>query len=782
MNFRFTCILYVISVCTTTNLIIKNGEKPPAIHQPRQEKQCFEVLFPTEESEYIPYRIPPVIGAWFWGEEQFETDGYKYFIDQVNKYSSYNLLTTAIRIAGRDITDIDVHDQVKLAAEYAKEQGIKIAPDLDPRLACRKFEAMYPDELQESLWLEEISLSEKTPVEAVIRSIDLNDHMTGSRTPYISLKGSLLRVYAYDKTPEGISPETLREITEECAVTVSSKDSIVVRLPENKENRRLHACVMVTFTHLVPDVFAPHLMEFTQNIIQSYSDIPLAGGMRDEWGFPPSIPADRMVSGNHFWYSIHYAAAYAKKTGGRELLADCLLMSVGIKGKEQERYMAINHYMELNRQQNKMLEDDFYRTVKEVFGPDAAVVTHPTWYPYPNRLESKKNGLYWWAARRDWGQTDEVTPVGIRTALAKKWNSPVWYNQYYSTDRCNYEEEIWSCALAGGRINYHPLYPSKEKRPDRHTQLFGGDLMHAESKIRLLNFISKSPLDCPVAVVFGHPAAINPASLSFDDVGMELVNSLWHTGIPTDLIPSSEIEDGSLYIGENGGIRYGEQQYAAVILYNPEFEKIPTADFFNQASRGPSKLFRMGDWTMDFEGNAFDGNTALPEQMIVGKDIKTITLAVSQELRKQNIDFQTPATRLSEGFGYISNTPPTQGYARLIDGTLIQVSGKDNPAGDVIHSKKKIGKYTVIFDAVGIAAVRLDKDGQVQALAAGGLKYFKTKDFIIDLEERIDLALWRNDNGEIEGIIQGYEGEIPEQLLGITGNWTFLRVPLPFPG
>lgn len=727
---------------------------------------------------YILSRTPPVIGAWFWGEEQFEPDGYKSFIDQVSEHSCYTLLTTGIRLRGRDITDIDVHNQVKLAAEYAKEKGIGFTIELDPRLAPRKFEGLYPDELQESLWLEEISLSDKTPVETTIHSVILSDHMTGSRTPYIPLKSSLARAYVYQKTPEGINSETLKDITRECEVVISSNDSIIIRLPVNKRYDGLHACVMVTFTYLTPDIFAPHLMEFTRNIIRSYSDVPLAGGMRDEWGFPPSFPPDRMVSGNHFWYSGHYAATYAEKTGGRELLEDCLLMSIGIKGKEQQRYMAINHYMELNRQQNTLLEDDFYQTIKEVFGPDAAVVTHPTWYPYPNRFESKKNGLYWWAAKRDWAQTDEVTPFGVRTALSKKWNSPVWYNQYYSTDRNDYEEEIWSYALAGGRINYHPLYPSEKKRLERHTELFNGDLMRAESKIRLLNFISDSPLDCPVAIVFGHTAAINSAGASFDDVGMELLNSLWHAGIPTDLIPSSEIEEGSLCIDPNGGIRYGKQQYAVVILYNPEFEKTSTADFFHQASRGSGRLIRMGNWTMDFDGNTFDGNSALPKQMIVGKDIQTVVSMVSKELRKQKIDLQTPATRLSEGFGYISNIPPTQGYTRLIDGTLIQVSGKDNPAGDPIRSTKKIGKYTVMFDAVGVAAVRLDKEGQVEALAAGGLKQFKTKDFIIDLEERIDLALWKNDNGEIEGIIQGYEHDIPEQLLKITSKWTFLTVPV----
>ena len=85
-------------------------------------------------------------------------------------------------------------------------------------------------------------------------------------------------------------------------------------------------------------------------------------------------------------------------------------------------------------ERNAELEDDFYQTVKEVFGPEAIVATHPTWYPFPGFREYKKNGLHWWAATRDWAQTDELTPFGVRTALAKKWDSPVWYNMFYHLD------------------------------------------------------------------------------------------------------------------------------------------------------------------------------------------------------------------------------------------------------------------------------------------------------------------------------------------------------------
>ena len=151
-------------------------------------------------------------------------------------------------------------------------------------------------------------------------------------------------------------------------------------------------------------------------------------------------------------------------------------MHVGISGKESDRYMAINQYMELNWQRNAALEDNFYRILKEVFGPKAVLISHPTWYPYPEQREYRKNGLYWWVAKRDWAQTDEVTPFAVRTALAKKWNSPVWYNQYYDymRDKNSYQLELWSSALAGGRLNYHPSYSSRNVngRSNGHTELF----------------------------------------------------------------------------------------------------------------------------------------------------------------------------------------------------------------------------------------------------------------------------------------------------------------------
>ncbi|HET7118978.1 MAG TPA: hypothetical protein VFI29_20975 [Hanamia sp.] len=45
----------------------------------------------------------------------------------------------------------------------------------------------------------------------------------------------------------------------------------------------------------------------------------------------------------------------------------------------------------------------------------------------------------------------------------------------------------------------------------------------------------------------------------------------------------------------------------------------------------------------------------------------------------------------------------------------------------------------------------------------------------------VDFALWRNDKGKFEGVIQGLKGDIPPPLLAITKDWARLSVPTPLP-
>jgi hypothetical protein len=158
-------------------------------------------------------------------------------------------------------------------------------------------------------------------------------------------------------------------------------------------------------------------------------------------------------------------------------------------------------------------------------------------------------------------------------------------------------------------------------------------------------------------------------------------------------------------------------------------------------------------------------------------------------LERKNIVKQTPATLVLDNtffglrdFESKSYAPPTTGHSHLIDGTVIQVAADSDISGDPILMEMPILGRSVSIDALGVAAVRLDKTGRLEALAAGGLKHFKVGDFEISLDQRTDFALWLDGQGKWQGVIQNENGLIPPQLSAITKQWIRLRVPVPTEG
>ncbi len=734
--------------------------------------RSIRVELPNQENNVIKTSWP-AIACWFWHDEDLAPEGYKAFVDLYEKYTPFGLLTASLRAPGQ-LTDPKLHDQFRAAAEYSLAKGMGMVLDLDLRLARTQFKERYPDELQQLVLLREMPvagpLAGSGTVSITVESPGYSDHYTpASRPKYYPVSSELLRVYAYKKGVDGRITGPVADITDR-ARSVPKKDALEVTVACDRT-----ACALVAVTLYTPAVFAPHLLSYQREILAQYADAPLAGACKDEWGFPGRFDP----STSDLWYSPFMAKAYGEKRPGHDLLRDMLLMSVGEEGREAERTAAVNAYMEMYWQRNGEIETDYYYAVKEYFGQDAMSATHPTWFPYPGRREIFKNGLSWWVSKRDLAQTDECTPYPARTALAKKWQSPLWYNMFYSTTLEEYD--LWSHALGGGRINYHPLYPRPAGTSYR-TNLLSGGHMRAESRVQLLNFISTVPIDCPVAVVFGHPAALNWAdSANFADTGMRVADELWKEGFYADLIPSSEITSGALHVSPNGKIQYGPQEYEAVVFYHPQYEKRAVASFFTRAAEGGgTALWRVGDWSVDFEGGSFDGNAALPANMKALSAGKCAGTVIAY-LREKGVSPQTPCTARRRGFEDIM-VPNPAGSCRLIDGTVIIISAEKTITGDPIRQTFTIGGREVFFDAVGVAAVRLDKSGNPEAIAAGGMKSFRCGDMSIELAEPVDLALWRDSSGEWQGILQGHSGPLPEALTKITQNWTRLRLPEVYNG
>ncbi len=630
--------------------------------------------------------------------------------------------------------------------------------------------------------MREIPLGPEGQASLVIDAIQLADHYTPTHLgvrPYESISSRLLRAYSYEVGPQGIEPATIRDITVRCQAAQADGKALKVTIPCTAEDHGRTACLLAAFTLFAPDVFAPHLTEFERGILKQYADVPLAGACKDEWGFPGRF--NPQLEDQYF--SPAMSKEYARRRPGRDLVRDLLLMFKPHGGLEAERAAAINYFMEMNWQRNAEVENAFYQSIKDVFGPQAMSATHPTWWPNPaTREEVFKNGLDWWACHRDLAQTDEATPFCVRTALAKKWRSPLWVNMYYERTLEAYREDLWRHALGGGRMNFHPIYPySTDVSPDHLTiSLLGDNLLAADCRIRLLNFISSEPIDCPVAVVFGHPAALNWAGPGLAETGLAITDRLWADGFYADLIPSSEIAAGNLKLAQDGSIQYGAQRYSAVVLYNPQYERPAVAEFFSRAAAaGKTTLYHVGEWTMDFEGRPFDGHRALPEAMRAMTDADTCAGAVIAQLQAVGTARQTPCTkRGAVGFAG-SMMPRPSGQCRLLDGTVILASGENNVLGDPILKTINVNGHDVTFDAVGVAAVRFDSSGQIAAMAAGGLKMFICRDMRIELPQRTDMALWRNRQGQWQGVLQSHSGPVPDALTRLTTNWSRLQLPVP---
>lgn len=346
---------------------------------------------------------------------------------------------------------------------------------------------------------------------------------------------------------------------------------------------------------------------------------------------------------------------------------------------------------------------------------------------------------------------------------------------FYSSKLEDYESAVWSAALGGGRLNFHPLYPSPHGLGLEITAgLLRGDLLRANARIRLLDCITRAPLDCPVAILFGHTAAMNWAGPHFNDVGLALTDAFWCAGQPADLIPSSEIAGGALRVGKDGSLYYGAQRYAAAVLYHPEYESKETGDFVRRVAKGPTALWRVGEWTRDFEARPVVPR--LPKQLKSAREATDCAAQVLAYLCERGVAPQTPTTN-TIGWDVKTISPPRAGQCRLIDGTVIWLAGVERLAGDVIEVRQPVKGRTITAKAPGVLAVRLDRSGQFEALAAGGLSRFVGGGLNLVLDPPLDLALWRGADGQWQGVVQDCPGPVPTALLRITKSWQRRATP-----
>ena len=758
-------------------------------------------------------RLAPDFGC-FWG---FSVDGddYRTLFDAVEPTGAFDALTITLRSLPRfDGNDAAVA-ATKRAVEYARERGVGAILDVDLRIARYDFEAARPDLSQERIYLKEIDLQTLDGAEGrgelAFEAPNLNDHYAGAR-PFYVRGARFVKAWRYGKNADGaVEPSSVVDVSAAFDVPTTnapleknrvdfvdatSRNRFVVPIESatldgvKSESKEVSAnggdflTVAVAFRYSCPDVFADETLELEKRLYEQYRDVPALGVAKDEWGFPPSFDRENRL--DDFWYSEATRRAYSAAFGENADLVDDLFLAFRAQvGREAERIAAVDRFNRLCADRALEYEIQNYRTTKEIWGPDAFVGVHSTWFPFPNTLEMRKNGVMWWKAPRDFAQSDEYVPFCCRNSLAKATDSH-WINMFYARQVPPYIFEHWTAAASGGRVHIHNIYPRDENSPQHALDnrlmpiVDDGGVARIRSKIRMLSLISDAPLDAPVAVVFGRFGAMNPLRPGFGKVGVDLCDRFATAGFPADLIPVDEITSTTQTgekrwkLSDDGYLQYGPQRYSALILWGET--AADAADF--------AALLELAGTDCRTKIERIEADATAAEKDALASEM-------IGALKAANVEPQTPWKLDETAFSVPeerSSRPRLVATSRFLDGTTVWIAAEKNALGDPISLNGATvrladGKDSppISVDANGVFAVRFDAEGALDAVAAAELKALKIGDFAVEIPDAeiagdpVDVAIWRRPDGRLRGVFQRRENALPPSLEGLVDDWTFLK-------
>jgi len=370
------------------------------------------------------------------------------------------------------------------------------------------------------------------------------------------------------------------------AIPCEGKEGFMVEItcPEVQEGDTLAA--VLGFEQPLPDLANPNLTKFFRKMAHHANEVGADGIFSDEWGYDiilkietPNPYDDFKLSIRHFSYSKYFEEEF-QKIAGKSLIDNMLAL---FYNHDVDRKEIVDAYWRTIRLICTRNEDEMYAITKEELGKDAFWGIHPTWWGNATKqnFEFFKNGFYWWDAKRDIAQTDEMVSFPIRTALAHRFYSPLWYNMWYSMGTRSiggYFPETWTNLRYGGRTHYLGYEcPNEGVVLELKPRGLLEAIERMDKRVRLFDELTSQP-DCRVLLFFGFEALSNYA-----DYGQECpwvpenprlikvldtCNKLFPKML-CDLVPSYSVENGSLFVNKDGKVQYGNQVYDVVIAMYP---------------------------------------------------------------------------------------------------------------------------------------------------------------------------------------------------------------------
>ena len=489
-----------------------------------------------------------------------------------------------------------------------------------------------------------------------------------------------------------------------------------------RENAGKTAVVMVGTPQPIPDLASEKLMDYYRIMLEAARDAHVDGVFSDEWGYDVILKIeevnpydDNNLFLRHLSVSDAMDKAYSRRFPGYSLYEDLLHLYYAPLGQEEISVTAINRYISNLRGIMANNDQGMYKILKEIIGKDAFYGIHPTWWGSVDSLnfEIFKNGFYWWEAIRDIAQTDEAVIVPIRTALAHKWGSSIWYNMWYSMgtrDIKTYFRETWNNIRYGGRTHYHGFECPNEavvlelRQPGLLEQL-----EEMDSRARMIEPFQTTSLDSRVLVLFGMEAVSNwrlcnkphpnwaPQNVKLDQV-LNTAAKLFDT-LLFDLVPTTEIANGSLEF-KNGHACYGTQTYDTVVLLMPESMDRSCYTYLSQLD--PGKLLIYGEAHMYNDGEMLSG---ADKGILSGAAICEAAIPSPEQLAKDILSTGAEANRWENG-------------CRFQDGSVIFTGSGEKNIGNPMELDCMIDGHHVRFAGEDYLFLHF-KDRELRAFTPG---------------------------------------------------------------
>jgi len=547
----------------------------------------------------------PQIAYWFLTPEILVNDQYLADLDEMIDQTLFDFIFLDAR-NGCSFDNVEVmHPVMEKIVALAHQRNIKIGY----RAQVKRDNQEHAEDTERFIAEDETTLDH-----AGNGNCSLNAEFVRSGN---SNKQEVFKVFLFKKSAEGFyEPSSCRETKD---YTFSVKDQTVhVNIRAGKEMSGYTAYVMAQFHYGKLSNHSAGAAAGVINFINAYADIPFDGVMLDEYGNAQVLPPwkARFKWGNYRLrsYSLPMAQELESRTG-LPAYRTLFEMRYAPAGKPEIRMKAINGYMDLMREGPMKVENAMYQRAREVYGPDCFIAAHNTFHNSLVNDEIWATGLKWWSIPREYGFTDENTPLPTQMGIAISYPARAMYNMYYDSDIGDFAAKALTDLRYGIRTFYH-AFNDKQWGIGLENPKAINAITPVENCVRLMNRFNPSLPEIKLLVIFGNEALQNwypnNSARGCYDINDQLeieekAVRIWKAGYLNALVPTDLITSGKLRLDSTGTPVLSGHQFDAVIFLYPQYAKESTLKFLEEYVQKGGRLMLEGTATHDFDGNDISG-------------------------------------------------------------------------------------------------------------------------------------------------------------------------------